>query len=283
LANSAGQNAFGYWRLGIENNGSSKTGTLTGFSITITGTVLGPPAIGPNTVVSTSSFESGAVAPGDQVTLVGVNLGPSNGVRADPATKLPTSLGGTTVTFDGVSAPIYYASDSFVSVHVPMGLSPGATTNVRVNAPNGSTSNVPLPVYTARPGIYTHEAGGKGQAKAMNQDGSLNGDGSINGSDHAASIGTTISVYATGLGPVNPAIAEGTPASAATLSSTTLPVTASIGGRTATVTWAGAAPGMVGVYQVNITIPPLAPSGAARLVLMVDGNSSQSGVTVQVR
>ena len=38
-----GQNAFGYWRLGVENNGSSRTGTVTGFSITITGIRSGPP------------------------------------------------------------------------------------------------------------------------------------------------------------------------------------------------------------------------------------------------
>jgi len=59
LRNSSGENAFGYWRLGVENNGSGSTGVVNGFSLTITGTVLSSPAIGPNTIVSTSSFQSG--------------------------------------------------------------------------------------------------------------------------------------------------------------------------------------------------------------------------------
>ena len=43
LANWNNQNAYGYWRLGVENNGSSRTGLVTGFSITITGTAPGRP------------------------------------------------------------------------------------------------------------------------------------------------------------------------------------------------------------------------------------------------
>src|SRR4051794_37919012 len=64
LANSRGENAYGYWKLAVENNGSGATGALTGFSITITGTFVGGPSIGARTIVSTSSFQSGAVAPG---------------------------------------------------------------------------------------------------------------------------------------------------------------------------------------------------------------------------
>jgi len=283
LANSARENAFGYWRLGVENNGSSKTGLVTGFSITITGTVLGPPAIGPNTIVSTSSLESGAVSPGDQVSLIGVNLGPSVGIRADATQNLPTSLGQTSVTFDGIAAPLYYVSNNLVAVQVPVNLSPGSTTHIQVKAASGSSAVVTLPVVSAQPGIFTYEAGGRGQAKATNQDGSLNGDGSINGSDKPTARGSTIQVLATGLGPLNPVIPQGTPAPGDQSSSTVLPVSATIGGRQATVGYAGAAPGKVGVYQVRLTVPFLVPSGPARLTLSVDGNSSQSGVTVQIQ
>jgi uncharacterized protein (TIGR03437 family) len=64
---------------------------------------------------------------------------------------------------------------------------------------------------------------------------------------------------------------------------TVSPVTANIAGRSATVTFAGLAPGMVGVYQVNIIVPPSAPSGAARLALYIDGIGSRTGVTIQVK
>lgn len=283
LGNSNGQNAFGYWRLGVENNGSGNTGLLTGFSITITGTLLSPPAIGTNTIVSASSFDKGTVAPGDQISIFGANLGPTNGVRAPAGQNLPTSLGQTTVTFDGVPAPIYYVSDKFVAVQAPTNLSVGSNTRVQVNAASGTSGAVPIAVTSTNPGLYTYEAGGSGQAKALNQDGSPNGDGSILGTDKPAPPGSVIQVYATGLGPVTPEVPQGTPAPMSTLSRTTLPVTATIAGRSATVTFAGLAPGTVGAYQVNILVPLSTPSGTARLALSVDGKDSQNAVTIQIK
>ena len=120
LSNSNGENAYGYWRLAIENNGSSKTGSLTGFSITITGNTYGPPTINANTIVSASSFKGAAVAPGEQIGIFGTNLGPTPGVRA-PAGNLPTSLSGSAVMFDGVAAPLYYTSNNLVVAQVPVG------------------------------------------------------------------------------------------------------------------------------------------------------------------
>ncbi len=283
LANWNNQNAFGSWRLGVENNGSSRTGLVTGFSITITGTVLGPPAIGLNTVVSTSSFLPGLVAPGDQISVFGVNLGPTTGVRSDPTSTLPTTVSGTTVTFDGVAAPIYYVSDQVVSVQAPTSLNTGALTRIQVANSSGSSLSIPLIASMANPGVFTYEAGGGGQAKGINQDGSPNGDGSIFGSDKPAPTGSVISVYATGLGAVTPAVAAGTAAPSSPLSPTVSPVTAYVAGRAATVTFAGLAPGMTGVYQVNIMVPPTAPSGTDRLVLYVNGIGSQTGATIQVK
>lgn len=283
LANWNNQNAFGSWRLGVENNGSSRTGFVTGFSITITGTALGPPTIGPNTIVSTSSFLPGLVAPGDQISILGVNLGPTTGVRSDTSQTLPTTLSGTTVTFDGVAAPIYYVSDRVVAVQAPTSLTTGGLTRIQVANPSGSSSSIPLIASTANPGVFTYETGGGGQVKAINQDGSPNGDGSILGSDKPAPPGSVIQVYATGLGAVSPAVAAGNPGPTSPLSTTVSPVTANIAGRAATVTFAGLAPGMIGVYQVNIIVPPSAPSGTVRLALYVDGIGSQTGVTIQVK
>ena len=283
LANWNNQNAFGAWLLAVENNGSGKTGLVTGFSITITGTVTGPPAIGPNSIVSTSSFLPGLVAPGDQISVFGVNLGPTTGVRSDPTTTLPTTVSGTTVTFDGVAAPIYYVSDSVVAVQAPTSLTTGGLTSVQVVSSAGTTSAVKLIASTANPGVFTYQTGGGGQAKAFNQDGTPNGDGSILGTDKPAAAGSFISVYATGLGAVAPAVASGTVTPSSPLSPTVAPVTAYIAGRAATVTFAGLAPGLIGTYQVNILVPLTAPSGADRLVLYANGIGSQTGATIQVK
>jgi uncharacterized protein (TIGR03437 family) len=283
LANWNNQNSFGNWRLAVENNGSSKTGLVTGFSITITGTVNGPPVIGPSTIVSTSSFLPGLVAPGDQISIFGVNLGPTTGVRSDPTTTLPTTASGTTVTFDGVAAPLYFVSDRVVAVQAPTSLTTGGLTSVQVVSSAGTTSAVQLIASTANPGVFTYEAGGGGQAKAINQDGTPNGDGSIFGTDKPAPAGSFISVYATGLGAVAPAVASGTPTPSSPLSTTVAPVTAYVGGRSANVTFAGLAPGLIGVYQVNLIVPLSAPSGTNRLVLYANGIGSQTGATIQVQ
>jgi adhesin/invasin len=187
------------------------------------------------------------------------------------------------VTFDGVAAPINYVSDSVVAVQVPAGLTTGGSTQIQVTSSSGSSSTIPLIASTANPGVFTYEAGGGGQAKGYNQDGSANGDGSIFGTDKPAAAGSIISVYATGLGAVTPAVAAGTPTPTTPLSSTVSPVTAYIAGHAAVVTFAGLAPGTIGVYQVNIIVPLTAPSGTDRLVLYVNGIGSQTGASIQVK
>ena len=281
LSNANGQVSMGYWRLGVENNGSERTGVVNSFSITITGTPVGPPAIAPATIVSAASFQGGSVTSGDQVAIFGANLGPLTGVRADATRALPTTLSGTSVTFDGVAAPIFYASDKLVAVQAPA-LTPGSTVRIQVNATAGASSAVPISVVPVKPAIITYEAGGKGQARAINQDGSMNGDGSVNASHRGAAPGTVVQLFATGLGAVNPAVQGGAPAPASPLSMVAAQVSASIGGRAAQVTYAGAAPGLIGTYQVNMFVPAATPTGAARVILTADGNPSQDEVTIQV-
>jgi uncharacterized protein (TIGR03437 family) len=282
LSNSVNENAFGFWRIAVENNGSDRSGTISGFSVTITGTPVGPPIIGPNTIVSAATMQGGPIAPGDQVALFGANLGPTEGIRANATTTLPTSLGGTSVTFDGAAAPIYYSSAGLVVVHAPVSLAAGSVSRIQVTSSSGSSGTVAMAVAPSKPGVLTYDTGGVGQARAFNQDGTLNGDGSTAGST-AATPGSFISVYTTGLGTVNPQLPTGAPAPASPLSTTTLPITANIAGRAATVSWAGAAPGQVGVYQVNILVPVGTPAGAARILVSADGNASQHGATVQIR
>lgn len=283
LANSVSQNAYGYWKLGVENNGSGLTGYLNAFSVSITGTPTGPPVISSSTIVDTASFKSGGVAPGESLAIFGANLGPVGGVWAPANANLPASLGGSSVTFDGVAAPLYFASNAAVIVQAPTTLVAGATTSINVTSSSGTSAAVSLPVVPARPGVYTYESGGKGQAKAVNQDGKLNGDGVTVTGSVPAPTASVLQIWASGLGPVNPPIPTGAIAPASPLSSATLAITATIAGQSAKVTYAGAAPGMVGMYQVNVLVPTGIPSGANRLVLYAGDNSSQDEVTVQVK
>jgi uncharacterized protein (TIGR03437 family) len=285
LANSQGQNALGYWLLAVQNNGSGNSGLVTGFSLNITGTLAGPPVILPQTIVSYADFKGGPVAPGDLISVFGANLGPANAVQAGSAT-LPTSLAGTTVQVNGTTVPIFSVGNQLVNIHAPASLVPGSSATIKVTSTFGSSGTVTLPVVPAKPSVLTYESGGGGQAKALNQDGSVNGNGTVtlDGSDKPAAAGSIIQLFASGLGATNPPVPDGGPAPSSPLSLATLPISATIAGLPATVTYAGSAPGLIGVYQVNVQIPAGTPSGgAAALVLTAGGNASQDTVTIAIK
>jgi len=285
LGNSNGQNSLGYWLLAVQNNVSQSTGFVNSFSLTITGTVGGPPVIVPQTIVSSSNFKSGSVSPGELISIYGANLGPTTPVSASGSGNLPTSLAGTTVSFDGTAVPLFWVSSGLVQVETPVTLQPGQTTSIMVTSSFGTTSTaVTLPVVPARPGIFTVESGGTGQARAINQDGSTNGNGTVtaSGADKPAPPGSVIQLFASGLGTLNPAVATGAPAPSSPLSvATTLP-TATIGNVAADVQYAGAAPTLVGLFQVNVKIPANASAGIAAVTLNSGGNVSQDGVTIAI-
>jgi uncharacterized protein (TIGR03437 family) len=105
----------------------------------------------------------------------------------------------------------------------------------------------------------------------------------LNTASNPASAGDALEIYCTGLGPVSPSVIAGTPASSTTLSYTQNTVTATVGGKNAQVMFAGLAPGYVGLYQVNVTVPAGIPaSSAVPLVLTVAGANS-APVTVALQ
>jgi uncharacterized protein (TIGR03437 family) len=142
-------------------------------------------------------------------------------------------------------APIYYVSSGQVSVIVPYETTESVAQIQVVN--NQSSSNVVTELVNATtPGLFTVPAGGIGYAAAEHADGSL-----VSPS-HPAQVGETIAVFVTGLGDVLPSIADGAPGVS---SATTSKITASVNNLTATIAYAGLAPTLVGLYQVNVQIP----------------------------
>lgn len=279
LSNFNNQVALGIWNLAVENNGSDDyIGYLRGFTITFTGTaVANKPVTGPNAVFNAAGFQSAVVAPGEMINIAGVNLGPSPAVTA-PAGNLPTSLGGVQVTFDGTPAAISYVSPYVLTVQAPFGLQPGKKTDMRVVYQSNSSDSVSLDVISVAPGVYTQSANGKGPVTAVNQDGSMNS------LTNPATRGSYVTVYAVGLGTVNPALSTGQVPPSSPLSNTVAAVGAVIDGFTAQVSFAGAAPGYPGLYQVNLTIPAGAGAGARALTLYGGGGApSQNGVTIYVQ
>jgi len=83
-----------------------------------------------------------------------------------------------------------------------------------------------------------------------------------------------MTIYATGAGLTSGDNLTGQPA-AAPYSPPNQTVTATISGIAAQIAWAGSAPGLVGLLQVNLIVPgPYLPSGATGLELAVGASVS---------
>jgi uncharacterized protein (TIGR03437 family) len=199
-------------------------------------------------------------------------------MQLNAAGRVETTLGGTRVLFGGVAAPMIYAARGQVSAVVPYSVAAAQSTNVVVEYQGRSSAAMQVQVAGTAPGIFTLDASGRGQGAILNQD------YTVNGAQNAAARGSAVMIYVTGEGQTEPAGGDGKLAG----DSPPRPletVTATIGGQSAEVLYAGGAPGLVaGVMQVNARVPAGAATGAAVPVLVkVGANQSPTGVTMAVR
>jgi uncharacterized protein (TIGR03118 family) len=239
---------------------------------------LAPPAA-ISGILNAASSLSGPIAPGEVVTLTGGTIGPSPLAAAKiPTTgSLGATLSGTGVTFNGTPAPIIYTSASQTAVLVPYAIAGSSTATVVVTYGNQTTASFQAQVAASAPGIFTLDTSGKGPAVAFNQDGSLNS------ASNAASAGSVVALFGTGEGMTEPAGQDGLVENDVFRTSVA-PVTATVGGKAAQVTYAGSAPGQLsGVMQVEVVIPSGAGTGAVPVVLTIGSASSQTTATIYLQ
>jgi uncharacterized protein (TIGR03437 family) len=240
-----------------------------------------------DSAVNSASYASGG-APGTLITLFGDNIGP-----AVPASLtftgnyVDTTLSGVSVLIDGNPAAMVYVSQHQVSAQIPYEASLGAGKAIVVtNGPNPA-ANGAIDIAATAPGIFTIGGTGSSQAAALNTSAST-GAVTLNSATSAAHIGDAITLYMTGEGmysstptPVDGYIIPGGTAIGAMPQLVAALPTATIGGVPATVTYAGAFDGgMLGVLQVNITVPAHTTGKAVPVVVSIGGNSAQAGVTI---
>jgi uncharacterized protein (TIGR03437 family) len=235
-------------------------------------------------VVNGASNLSGDISPGEIVVLNGSGIGPTQLTRSQVGSDglMPTQVGGTTVQFDDLLAPIVYASATQIAAVVPYQIG-GTSAQVAVTHEGQHPDSIIVSVASsapgvtsAAPGLFTLDSSGSGQAAAINQD------GSVNTVSTPARPGGIISLYMTGEGNTSPAV-DGKIASSP-LPHPVLPVTVTIGGQSAQVQYAGGAPGLVaGVMQVNAVVPAgISPGNRVPVVVQVGNVPSQPGVTIAV-
>ena len=198
-------------------------------------------------VANAASFTQ-TFAPGMLMTVVGNSLALSTStVRTAP---FPTTVGGVSVTIDGVPAPISYISPTQLNIQIPY--ETGAGTAVLGVDNNQAVASFLFNVSPAAPGIFTGRTGALVPVST-------------------AKVGDTVTLYMTGEGDTTVYIADGaTPLKSAPLSSLPkprLPVSVTVGGIAATIQFIGITSGLVGETQVNFTVPSGVAAGVQPVVV----------------
>lgn len=221
----------------------------------------GTPSLALGGVLNSASNGVGPVGPGSLVTIYGSSLA----VTTQTAMLAPwnINLGGASVAVNGAAVPLYYASPSQINIQLPYETAAGVA-SLTATTPCGTSSPVSFQVAQAAPYIFQRA---DGTAIVQNQD------LGINGSGNGAKVNSVVTVYLTGIGPLDNAVPTGAAAPTSTLSRATLPVRVTIGNFDTSVQFLGLTPGFVGLAQANLVVPNLSP-GQYPISINIGGISS---------
>ncbi len=229
---------------------------------------MNPPVL-ISAVVDAASQSANPISPGKIVVIYGAGLGPAQLIQNQLSNgQFGTGVGGTVVSFNGIAAPVLYASDTQVAAVAPYAVG-GTAAQVTVAYQGQASEAFAVQVAPASPSLFTLNETGAGQAAA------INADGTVNTAANPVKIGSYISFYATGEGQTSPGGLDGKLGGSAPI----LPVKVTIGGIPAPYQYAGAEPGQIaGLMQINVQIPPgVEPGGYVPVVLQVGDASTTPG------
>ncbi|HEY7389911.1 MAG TPA: IPT/TIG domain-containing protein [Bryobacteraceae bacterium] len=238
------------------------------------------PVIAAGGIVNAASYIQ-PVAPGSLVAIFGTNLAQS--VQTAATISWPTTLGGTSVSINGIAAPLSYVSPNQINAQVPSSVpfSYGGytTASVVVTTAVGSSAPATVSIFVEGPGVFTTDASGCGQAAALNiaPDGSF----SPNSPSNSAAPGDFIAVFGTGSGQTYFAPSDGTPASGAQRLEDAGGF-AMNGKAILPLGYFGLAPDLVGLNQANVQIPADMREGCAVPLAIAGGFSLSPTVTLSI-
>ncbi len=205
-----------------------------------------------------ASYTFEALAPGSIIALFGnaITRAEPKTIRLTSPTQVSRELDGLRVLFDGVPAPLIYSDWAQISAVVPYEMEGRATATVQLEQNGELGPRSVIGIADASPALFTAGAVGRGQAAAVNED------GTYNTATSGVPRGSIIILFATGLGATAPRVTTGEVPTAA--AQTVIPVRVSIGGLDSQVLYAGVAPGSIaGLYQLNVRVPVQVSPGPA--------------------
>jgi uncharacterized protein (TIGR03437 family) len=226
---------------------------------------VAPPRI--DRVTNAADFRV-AVAPGGLISVFGTQLSPVN--LASNELPIPTALGDSCLTVNGLPIPILFVSPNQVNAQLPF----QAVGNVQLilRTPGGVSDTFNLTILPAAPSVFRAE---DNPVIVRTKNEFL-----VTPSNpvHKRDI---LVIYLTGLGATAPLVEPGAPAPASPLAQAVTPPTVTLGGVPLQVQFAGLSPGSVGLYQINVSVPSNVPLGL-QVPLTINQGTSSTTVTVRV-
>lgn len=192
------------------------------------------------------------IAPGSLIAISGHDLARARAVNS--GYPLPTGLDGVALKADGQALPLLSVSSGQIEAQIPYHVS-GAVT-LEVSTPDGFTS-IPITVSPEAPSLL----------EIVTEHGLFRG-------ANPARPGDALSLYMTGLGEVRGEIESGQAARMDPYPVVS-PVEVWLGPIHLEPSFAGLAPGHVGIYRVDIAIPRGLPDGIYGLRVVAGGFSSR--------
>lgn len=241
-------------------------------------TVVGVPSASSAGFTNAASFKGGAnstglVTPGGLYSIYGTDLGPAQYVPNGPYGadgKLATSLGGVSVTFDGVLAPMLLAYTNQLNLQVPFEVAGNTSTQVVINYLGLAGLPVAVPVGVEQPAFFTVTPLGTDSI-------ATNHDGTLNSPQNPEARGNAVTLYGTGLGELSYSVATGGGAPIPPPGYTGN-YTCTLGTMKTSAAFVGWAPTAVGLAQFNLSVPTTAPTGTVPVTCTSPaGNSTQQG------
>lgn len=212
-------------------------------------------------------------APGGLVSLRGRNLSPVNQVSS--TTPLPTALGESCLTVNGIAVPMFFVSPEQINAQLPYQIDGSVTMTLRT--PGGVSDNLNLTIQPAAPSIFRSGTAGPETRIPTIIRARNNEFVTVSNPIHREDV---ISIYLAGMGNTSPAVEAGSPSQSDPAPVPVIPPVLRIGNADMEVLFAGLAPGQIGVYQINAKVPSYAPLGFTVPLTISQGGQS---TTVDVR
>jgi uncharacterized protein (TIGR03437 family) len=217
--------------------------------------------------VNLGSYQT-AIAPNSLISIFGQNLGAS---AVASSTPLPTILGGTCVTLNNVALPLFMSSPGQINAQIPPGTAAGSyPLVVRSIANQAESASQQVAITKYAPAALVDA---NGQLLLFHADGSY-----VN-KNNPANRDEPLVMYAVGLGATTGgSVTAGNPSPTSPLAVS--PTAAVYFGDPSwvqaaiIVDFAGLAPGMIGIYQLNLRVPGFHISGDSLLVTITAGGVS---------